>query len=429
MSPPGSAASENRDVKTLVLLVALAAAAPARAQQSEVLVDIRVHGNTATPDQEVRRLAGIETGAPLTPATPGEVAARLRATGRFRDVEVLKRFASIADPSLILLVIVVDEGAVAIEPTDNGQGPARVVRRRWPRILIFPILGAEDGYGVRYGVQLGLANTLGADSRVSFPLTWGGEKHAGAEFDKMFDRGPIGRLTGGVSLTRRTNPFAGAHDDRRRASIRAERQLAPAIRVGAMVGRQWVTFAEADDRFTQVRADITLDTRLDAVLPRNAVHLQAGVERLSFTAAPSATRTVVDARGYVGMFGQTVLAVRGLRDGANRALPLYMKPLLGGMNNLRGFHAGARAGDTLAAASVELLVPLTSPLSVGRFGISAFVDAGAAYDHGEHLADQPLMRSAGGTVWLSATFVRISLAVARGIGATTRVHAGGSVLF
>ena len=59
----------------------------------------------------------------------------------------------------------------------------------------------------------------------------------------------------------------------------------------------------------------------------------------------------------------------------------------------------------------------------------AFVDAGAVYDHGEHLADRPLMRGAGGTVWLSAAFFRISFAVARGIGATTRVHVGGSVLF
>ncbi len=58
-------------------------------------------------------------------------------------------------------------------------------------------------------------------------------------------------------------------------------------------------------------------------------------------------------------------------------LPDYEKGLLGGAATIRGYDAGYRAGDNIAAASAELRIPLTTPLSVGRFGIKAFVDAGS----------------------------------------------------
>src|SRR5262249_55056458 len=65
----------------------------------EIITAIQIHGNTATPDEEIRRLAGVEVGAPLEPTTIEDVAARLRATRRFQSVQVLKRYASIADLS------------------------------------------------------------------------------------------------------------------------------------------------------------------------------------------------------------------------------------------------------------------------------------------------------------------------------------------
>jgi len=61
--------------------------------------------------------------------------------------------------------------------------------------------------------------------------------------------------------------------------------------------------------------------------------------------------------------------------------------------------------------------------------VSGFVDAGTVYDHGERFADQPLQRGVGGSVWFSAAFLRLSVAVAHGVGASTRVHVGGTVMF
>src|SRR6266852_2281956 len=107
---------------------------------AEVVTEIRVHGNVATSDDEVKRLAAIEIGAAVTPATVTDVAERLRSAKRFRRVDVLKRFASISDPTQIVLVIVVDEGPVKIEMTGDPVNPTRVVKSRRPNLLFFPIL-------------------------------------------------------------------------------------------------------------------------------------------------------------------------------------------------------------------------------------------------------------------------------------------------
>jgi hemolysin activation/secretion protein len=186
-----------------------------------------------------------------------------------------------------------------------------------------------------------------------------------------------------------------------------------------------VSFFGATDRFTHAGADVVLDTRLDPLLPRNAVYARAAWEHLSL----GTNRTEIDARGYVGLIGQSVLAVRAVRQDADSPLPAFLQPLLGGMANLRGFAAGTFAGDTLVATSAELMVPLTSPLNAGKIGVSAFVDAGTVYDAGARLSDQTLKQGYGGSVWLSAAFLRLNVAAAHGRGSSTRVHVGGNVSF
>src|SRR5690242_19698018 len=90
-------------------------------ESAERVAEISVHGNTLTPDVEIVGLAEVAVGMPFDERLPAAVEARLRATKRFQKVEVLKRFASIADPSQILLVIVVDEGPVAIKGGRDGS--------------------------------------------------------------------------------------------------------------------------------------------------------------------------------------------------------------------------------------------------------------------------------------------------------------------
>ena len=156
-----------------------------------------------------------------------------------------------------------------------------------------------------------------------------------------------------------------------------------------------------------------MDNRVDPAFPRNAIHAMFGLERLSFEAS-SANRRTADVRAYVGLIGQTVLAVRGVSVTATAPIPDFEKSLLGGAATMRGFDAGYQAGDNLAAASAELRIPMTSPLSVGRFGVKAFVDVGTAYAHGLKLGDQHLDRGYGGGAYLHLTILSLSLDVARG---------------
>jgi outer membrane protein assembly factor BamA len=400
-------------------------------QSPEVIAEIQVHGNHLTADADVIALAGVAIGAPFTADTIGQVTTKLKASGKFDDVNVLKRFASIADLSKISLVIIVNEGPVKIEFEKGPDGEdVAVVRRRGGlgKLMFLPILDGEDGYGLTYGVTASLADVAGERSRLSFPLSWGGTRRAAVELEKNFVSGPLTRVEIGGAIQRRTNPAYEEHDERRRGWLRAERALGH-FRLGANAGLERVTFGPLEDDLKSWSGDVTFDTRLDPTYPRNAVLATAGWERVSFDGGGSLQRTKLDGRGYLGLIKQTVLAVRVLREGANAAQPAYFKPLLGGWSNLRGFKAGAFVGDILVAGSAELLVPLSSPLSMARMGVSVFVDTGTAYDYGQRLRDQVNHTGYGGSVWMSATVFRLSLSVAHGRGAGTRVNFGGGLTF
>ena len=407
--------------------------------QDAIVAGIQIQGNTATPDEEVRRLADVRIGMPVDDTTIEAVAARLRAAKRFERVEVLKRFASIADPSQIMLVIIVDEGPVKIVMTGDPDHPARVVRKSLPNVLILPVLRREDGYGVTYGARLTLPDPrwMGKRSRITFPLTWGGTKQAGIDLEKRMEGGLIDRVTAGGSISRRINPAFEEDDDRARVFLRGEREFARALRLGASAGWQRASFEGVADQFLQAGGDVVFDTRVDPVLPRNAVYARAGWEHLRFGDSPAeaghyrgdANRTDLDGRGYLGIVGQAVLAGRVLRVDSDRPLPLYLQPQLGGLSNLRGFRAGTAVGDTLVAMSAEVILPLTSPLNLGKIGVTAFTDRGTVYNKGQQFADQTMSVGYGGSVWFAAAFLRLNIAVAHGIGSSTRVQVGGDVSF
>jgi hemolysin activation/secretion protein len=167
---------------------------------------------------------------------------------------------------------------------------------------------------------------------------------------------------------------------------------------------------------------VTLDTRVDPAYPRNAVMASLGWERLGYsgivpppdTGTPvdrtgSFHRTTTDLRGFVGLLGSSVLAVRGLSVLASSPPPPYEQALVGGASTLRGYDAGYRAGDNLVAASAELRVPLTSPIDVGRFGVRAFADWGAVYPHGARMADQRLEAGYGGGVFIHLTVLTMGM--------------------
>lgn len=412
-------------------VVVMSAGLPLRARAqgpAEVVASIQVQGNVLTPDADVIRLAGVAVGDPVDAETAQAVAARLRSGRRFVSVEVRKRFASIADPSQIALVIIVDEGPVSIERTGDPAAPARLVRRRGAGLLYFPVLAFEEGHGVTYGIRVARPGVAGERTQLTMPFTWGGERRAGAQLDTRPASGPFRRVEAGVSTARRVHPFYDVPDRRDRVVLRAETVVRKAVRADASAGWERVRFGGESDSLARTGASVTLDTRTDPLLARNAVFVRAAWEHV--TPRTGAFDVLeVGASGYVGLVRHWILVVRGTRRDASRALPPYEQSVLGGGATVRGFPAGSAVGDTLTAGSLELRVPLTSPLRLGKLGISVFADAATVYDEGERLRDQRFERGAGAGVWFSAALAHVSVSVARGIGHATRVHVATSLAF
>jgi outer membrane protein assembly factor BamA len=409
---------------------------PASAQD-ERIAEIRIHGNHTTPDTDILSLSGLTTGQSSADPDLRTAERKLKDTGRFENVEIRRRYLSISDPSQILIMIVVDEHPAV---TENNLTPGPMTK--FARMQMYlPILKHVDGYGMTYGVRVAFADALGDRSRVSVPLTWGGERRAGVEAERLFD-GPISVLRGGVSLYRRVNPHFEQPDTRREARVEAERTLTDWLRVGAGARIADVSFADSyDARHTAGGFHAVFDTRIDPSFPRNAIHARLGWERLAFSPEPSrvigvptvasgdANRWLTDIRGYVGIGGSRVLALRGQLAHSDTALPFAEQTLLGGSDSLRGYRTGYRAGDNMAAGTIEIRQPLNSPLSAGRFGVKAFIDAGTTWASGGRMGDQPFDRGIGGGVYFGIGPFMMDLDVAKPEEGNPRAHFGMGVTF
>jgi hypothetical protein len=414
-------------VRHVVLLALLVPASIAAAQPPEVIGEVRVHGNHTTPDADVLAIAGLDVGSPVTDATIRTATERLEQSGRFDTVDIRKRYRSIDNPSDILLIILVDE-VTGISEGDLTPGPLKKIRSLG---MWLPVLDYADGYGFTYGARITFVDVLGKRTRISTPLTWGGERKAAVEVDRTFERGPFTRVEGAAAINRRINPHFDLADTRKELRARAERVIASWLRVGGGGRLTNVSFAGVEQTYAVPAADVIVDTRIDPAFPRNAVHAIAGVEQLRFDAA-TVTRWTTDVRGYVGLFGSTVLALRAANIRASEPVPAFEQSLLGGASTLRGYDFGYRAGDNLAVMSAEVRVPLTSPLLMGRFGLKGFLDAGTVYSSGAKLADQRFDRGVGGGVFISWAVVRLGLDVAwplTGDSRTPRWHFGLGVSF
>ena len=224
------------------------------------------------------------------------------------------------------------------------------------------------------------------------------------------------------------DPFYEQNTNRQRIAIRVEHDFTPSVRVGGVTSWQHISFTETNDAYAQVGLDFVVDTRVDPLLARNAIFARAAWDHL--TLGPGGiNRSEFVVQGHIGLFGRPILILRAVREDADAPLPAYLKQQLGGLSSVRGFPAGTAVGDTLLTGRAELLLPLATPFRFGTVGVSGFVDTGVIYDKGQRLADQSARTGVGGSVWLAAAFLRMSVAIAHGLDAGTRVNAGGSVSF
>ena len=431
-------------IAALLLALGYAIAAPAvqdatpsaspAAPAAERLVDVLVHGNHTTPDADVIAIAGLTIGAPLAPDAMAAATKRLESADRFEAVEIRKRYRSIEHADEVVLVILIDERPHPMEvPGPPVTKPFRTLR---DGLMFLPLVSYTDGYGLSYGAQFSFADVLGKRSRIGVPLTWGAERRVAVELERKFQHGPVSRLEGGTGIIRREHPFYDVPDRRGEVWARAERALRLALRVGGGVRWSDIAFGgestpafDLDDRLLASGVDLTLDTRADPTFPRNAVYARAAWEHLDFEAQPARNRTTLEGRGFVGLFGSSVLALRATHGRADGALPPYEQWLLGGPSSVRGFSTGSEVGDRIVSGSIELRLPFSSPLRVAKTGVAVFLDRGAVWNDGQRLADADWKQGYGAGVFAIATVFQLRLDVAHGQGRGTRVHFSAGLSF
>jgi len=399
-------------------------------QAVETIREIRVHGNATLGDEEVLKLAGITVGDPIPAEALKGIEQRLKNSDRFETVEVRKRYRSLDDPTDVAIVLVVHERPGVRSGSAGNVNPLPGPWRRvTSRLMFLPILNFTDGYGFTYGGRVSTQDLLGAGERLSVPLTWGGTKRAAIEFERTFKRGPLTRVLSSFGIWNRENPHFDIDDQRVELKARAERQFAHVVRMGVEGTSSSVSFDEIDDRLWTFGANAAFDTRGDPAFPGNAVVLGGGWSALNVRGLPAINRYTADARGYLRVVGQSVVAGRAQYFNTDATLPPYERLLLGGASTLRGFRAGAFDGDRMVVTSAELRVPITSVIHGAKFGLTVFADAAKAVDFGTSLKDGEWHRGAGAGVFIIAPLVKINLDVAHGFHGDTRLHLGSGFSF
>jgi outer membrane translocation and assembly module TamA len=408
-----------------LLLVAGCAHAQAQAAGPEVVTEVRIHGNYRTPDAEVLKLAGIAAGSPLESGSIEAAADRMRRSGRFEAVEVRKRYRSLDDMTQVAVIIAVTERP-GVEEGGAMPGPLKRMRNA---VMASPSLEYVDGYGLIAGGRLSFVNVLGKGGHIVAPLTVGSTRQAGIELDKTFGGGPGGRVHGGYAIISRENPGYDIRDLRHDFRVEGSRQFGRMLTASTHAGWADVSFGDVHDQLVTGGARLSVDTRVNPAFPRNAIYASAGWEALSPDSGATVNRYTLDGQAYVGFVGSSVLALRARTETVDRPLPVYERALVGGFGSLRGFRAGAFAGDNAATASLELRVPFHSPLRLGQTGLAFFGDAGAAYEHGVKLSDARFEYGVGGGWYLRVPLFQLEVDVAYGFDSGTRVHVAAGLKF
>lgn len=419
----------RRAAVAFFVAIALGAGTAAAQEPAGGLVTlVRVHGNYRTPDDQILGLAGLAIGQRLPAGGVDAARERLRRSGLFVSVDVRARFRTLDETGDVAVIIMVQEipGSVI----DVPAGPPNPIRRIGNAVMLSPSLDYTDGYGFTYGGRASFVHVLGKEGRLSVPLTWGGRRQIALEADKSFSKGLVSRVGASASLSRREHPAFRVDDVRREVTGEATIPLGRRhLSVGVGGGWTNVHFGGVHDHFTTAGARLVVDTRSNPSFPRNAVYASAGWRVFDPESGGRANRYRVDAQGYLGLVGSSVLAVRATAETASAPLPRYEKAMIGGASTLRGFRTGAFAGDNMAAGTVELRVPFNSPMHLGQTGLTVFADAGTAYDHGTALSDATFHYGVGAGWYLHAPLVHLNVDVAYGIDGKVRAHVMAGLRF
>ncbi len=393
-------------MKFLVFLALAGALHQNESREDSRVTLVRVHGNHTISDAEVLEVAGVSMGDVFVPSENVAIEDRLVRSGKFETAEVRVRYRGLDETGDVALILLVRE----------KQSVAG-------RFMVGPIFDWSDEYGITIGGRVAVVD-LPADGRLAFPLSWGGKRQAGVEAN-------FGDARIELSRWREVNPHFDLPDNRLELGgayrVRRERAFFD------FRGR-WsdVDFGGAEERFATLGAQAVFDTRIDPTVPGDAVYLGFDWRRLFFLDGSDNTdvdQFVFDLRGYKRLFGQSLIAGQFYWTPATGPMPAYEQPFIGGGKTLRGTRAGRFIGDSSAVATVELRVPLTSPLSFGRGGVHFFYDTAAVYNDGESFSGADWHHGVGTGLFFNVAIIGVRLDVGWDLEGGTRFHIESSMKF
>ncbi len=296
--------------------------------------------------------------------------------------------------------------------------------------MFLPILHSEDGYGFTYGARISFVDRLGPRSRITVPLTWGGERQARVQLERAFKSGPIERVAGEFGISRRENPHYEIGD--RRVGFGARLESAPArwLRLGAGGRRDDVRVWRCRGHGVALRR-----RRHDRHPRRSGVPAQRHPRHVRHRSRDVRCRPRQPEEGRRARLRRAVRT-----DGAGGARPERHDRRA----RCRRTSTTCSAARRTCAATTPATRPATispphrpscasrSPLrsSIGRFGVKAFVDWGTIYGVGDKLSDQAfeIAASAAAPTCTSPSSACRSTSPDRDSG-DTRFHFGMGVTF
>ncbi len=246
--------------------------------------------------------------------------------------------------------------------------------------MFLPILGYDDGYGFTYGGRVSTIGMLGMGERLSVPLTWGGTRRAAIEVDRTFKTGPLTRVVVDLrhlaaARTRTSRSTTSASPGRAAPSAASRGSSAPA----SSTSQSTVDFGDARRSAVDARCRCRARHARRPGLPAQRRVPQRRLDRPARRAASTnpSTSTPTDARGYLGVIGQAVLAGRvQYYIGGPHAPRLRAAAARRRLEPARLPHGYVRRRSAVRRRPRSCGVPLTSVLSGAKLGVTAFFDAG-----------------------------------------------------
>lgn len=163
---------------------------------------------------------------------------------------------------------------------------------------------------------------------------------------------------------------------------------------------------------------LTLDTRDNTLWAREGALLTGNYLEFfpSFGSNYQFRKFQADARFFVPIASEQVLAMHLYGEAQGRTVPYYHLAMLGGDELLRGYYLGRYRDKNLLALDIELRSPV-----YWRFGAVAFAGAGKIGGELEELAAAPLRWTVGGGARFALdTEERLNLRLDVGIGPDTQ---------